>query len=385
MESVRIGLVGLGNMGRAHKANLLAGKVKGLELVAVCDLPPALEGVEEDLAKFTDAGEMIASGKLDAIHIATPHPFHCEIGCKALEAGLHVMMEKPLAVHKAECEQLIAAYKDKSKVFAAMFNQRTDPLYRKLKDLIDSGELGEVRRVQWNVTDWFRTQEYYASGGWRATWRGEGGGVLLNQCPHNLDLFQWIFGMPSEVHGFCNFGRYHQIEVEDDVSAYFRYPNGCNALFVTSTGEAPGVNRLEVVGEQGLVRLEDGTLHFRRNRTPMSEFSNETPSSFTQPEVWDTTIPVDGEAGQHLEILQNFTNAILHGETLISPAIEGIHSVELANAVLYSAWQNETIKLPLDSSAYKSELQDRIDKSTFKKREPRKTGGASADDFAKSF
>ena len=384
-NNVRIGLVGLGNMGRAHKANLLAGKVKGLELTAVCDLEHMLTGIEEGLATFTDAAVMIASGKIDAIHIATPHPFHCAIGCQALEAGLHVMMEKPLAVHKAECEQLITAYQDKSKVFAAMFNQRTDPVYKKLKELITSGEIGQVRRVQWNVTDWFRTQEYYASGGWRATWKGEGGGVLLNQCPHNLDLFQWLFGMPSQVHGFCNFGRYHQIEVEDDVSAYFRYPDGMNALFVTSTGEAPGVNRLEVIAEQGLITLEDGALHFRRNRQPMSSFSDETLSSFGKPEVWDIDVPVDGEAGQHIEILQNFTNAILHGEELISPATEGIHSVELANAVLYSAWQNQTIELPLDSSAYASALEQRITQSTFKKREPRKTGGASADDFSKSF
>ena len=385
MDTVRLGLVGLGNMGRAHKANILAGKVKGLELVAVCDLEHMLIGVEEGLATFTDATDMIASGKIDAIHIATPHPFHCAIGCQALEAGLHVMMEKPLAVHKEECERLIAAYSDKSKVFAAMFNQRTDPVYRKLKDLIDSGELGEIRRVQWNVTDWFRTQQYYASGGWRATWKGEGGGVLLNQCPHNLDLFQWIFGMPNKVHGFCNFGRYHQVEVEDDVSAYLSYSNGMNALFVTSTGEAPGVNRLEVVGEQGLVTLENGELSFTRNRQPMSKFSDETASSFAKPEAWDVKVPVDGEAGQHIEILQNFTNAILLGEELISPAVEGIHSVELANAVLYSAWEDATITLPLDSAVYSKALQERIDASTFKKRAPKNTGGASSDDFSKSF
>jgi predicted dehydrogenase len=385
MDTVRLGLVGLGNMGRAHKVNILTGKVKGLELVAVCDLEHMLTGIEEGLATFTDATDMIASGKIDAIHIATPHPFHCAIGCQALEAGLHVMMEKPLAVHKEECERLIAAYSDKSKVFAAMFNQRTDPVYRKLKDLIDSGELGEIRRVQWNVTDWFRTQQYYASGGWRATWKGEGGGVLLNQCPHNLDLFQWIFGMPNKVHGFCNFGRYHQVEVEDDVSAYLSYSNGMNALFVTSTGEAPGVNRLEVVGEQGLVTLENGQLSFTRNRQPMSKFSDETASSFAKPEAWDVQVPVEGEAGQHIEILQNFTNAILLGEELISPAVEGIHSVELANAVLYSAWEDATITLPLDSAVYSKALQERIDASTFKKRAPKNTGGASSDDFSKSF
>jgi predicted dehydrogenase len=290
-----------------------------------------------------------------------------------------------LAVHKPDCERLIAAWKGQPQVFAAMFNQRTEPLYRKLKDLVDSGELGEVRRVQWTVTDWFRTEEYYASGGWRATWKGEGGGVLLNQCPHNLDLFQWIFGMPRAVRGFCQFGRYHQIEVEDDVTAYFQYENGTTAVFVTSTGEAPGVNRLEVAAENGLVTLEGGKLRFRRNRVPASRFRDESLSSFGKPEVWEVEVPVDGEAGQHNAILQSFANAILRGDKLLSPGEEGIRSVELANAILFSAWTGETVELPMDGTAYVRELERRIAASTFRKREPRCSGLASSDDFAKSF
>ena len=372
-------------MGRAHLKNICDGKVTGLKVTAVCDLEQNLVNIPEGINAFSHYSELFDSDGIDAVHIAVPHPFHCEIGVAALNAGLHVMMEKPLAVHKAECEQLLAAHKDKSRIFAAMFNQRTDPYYRRVRDLVQNGELGDVRRVHWTVTDWFRTQEYYASGGWRATWKGEGGGVLLNQCPHNLDLYQWMFGMPSRVHGFCQFGRYHQIEVEDDVTAYLQYPDGRTGVFVTSTGEAPGVNRLEVIGERGHLKLEDNNLLFRRNRVGMSRFSDESASSFGKPDCWNVDIPVSGQAGQHNAILQNFADAILKDAELISPASDGIHSVELANAILYSAWKNKTIDLPLDSAAYATSLQEKIDTSTFKKREPRRTGLADADDFASSF
>jgi len=223
-ENIRLGIVGLGNMGRAHRQNILDSKVTGIDLSAVCDVAQGLPEKRDGESQFTDVGDMIASAKIDAIHICTPHPSHREIGVQALNAGLHVLMEKPLAVHKADCRALIDAYDatGREKIFAAMFNQRTDPHYKTLKKMIDAGETGKVRRIHWSVTDWFRTEYYYALGGWRATWKGEGGGVLLNQCPHNLDLLQWLFGMPEQVTGFLNFGRYHQIEVEDDATLYLR-------------------------------------------------------------------------------------------------------------------------------------------------------------------
>ncbi|MEZ5304809.1 MAG: Gfo/Idh/MocA family oxidoreductase [Verrucomicrobiales bacterium] len=316
-------------MGRAHRQNLIAGKVDRLELTAICDLPQSLPEKREGEAQFTDVGEMARSGEVDAVLIATPHYFHTTMGIEALEAGVHVLVEKPLSVHKADCERLIAAHKKEGQVFAAMFNQRTDPHYTTLKNLIDGGELGEVRRINWEVTHWFRTEFYYASGGWRATWKGEGGGVLLNQCPHNLDLFQWLFGMPKFVHGFCNFGRYHQIEVEDDVTVYFGYEGGKSGLLIASTGEAPGQNRLEVTCERGLVRVEDGAIRWTRNARETSEFSDQVNAGFAKPDTWDVTIPIEGTGGQHLAIMQNFTNAILDGEPLLSPAAEGINSVEL--------------------------------------------------------
>jgi predicted dehydrogenase len=387
MEKVRLGIVGLGNMGRAHRQNILDGKIPGLELTAVCEMSAMLPEPREGETQFTDVNEMIASGEIDAIHICTPHFSHTTIGIAALQAGLHVMVEKPLSVHKADCERLIAAHTDKSKVFAAMFNQRTSPLYKKVKDMIDSGEIGEIRRIIWQVTDWFRTEYYYASGGWRATWKGEGGGVLLNQCPHNLDLFQWFFGMPDSITGYCSFGRYHQIEVEDDVTAYLKWNDGKTAVFVTSTGESPGINRLEITAEQGLLTVEGGKITFRRNRTPMSEFSDQTDLAFGTTEVWNIDIPVEtSDVSQHVEILRNFTNAILHGEELISPAHEGTRSIELANSILLSEWQgNARIDLPMDAAKYEKELLHRGDTSTFKKREIDPNKKTTTADFSKSF
>lgn len=385
MDNVRLGIVGLGNMGKAHLGNIRAGKVAGLRVTALCESVGTLPPLQSGEHPFSDVNEMIHSGKIDAILICTPHFSHTTIGIEALKSGLHVLVEKPISVHKADCERLIEAHTDKSKIFAAMFNMRTNATFKKVKDLIDSGEIGEVRRVHWEVTNWFRTNYYYATGGWRGTWKGEGGGVLMNQCPHNLDLFQWMFGMPQRIRGFCQFGRYHEVEVEDNVTAVFGYDNGTTATFVTSTGEAPGRNVLEISAEQGRVTVTDGTkIHFQRNRQPMSKFCMEAEAAFAMPESWHMDIPVaDAGGGQHVEILQNFTNAIIKGETLLSPAEEGIRSVELANAILLSTWQDKTIELPMSSADYERILIEKGEKSTFQK--TKVVAKASADDFAKSF
>jgi len=385
-ENIRLGIVGLGNMGRAHRQNILDSKVTGIDLSAVCDIPKGLPEQRDGETQFTDVGAMIASGTIDAIHICTPHPSHREIGVQALQAGLHVLMEKPLAVHKADCRALIDAYDatGREKVFAAMFNQRTDPHYKTLKKMIDAGETGKVRRIHWSVTDWFRTEYYYALGGWRATWKGEGGGVLLNQCPHNLDLLQWLFGMPEQVTGFLNFGRYHQVEVEDDATLYLRYADGKNATFITSTGEAPGINRLEVIAERGVLTVDEGMIRWIRNETDASTFSDTAESGFAKPATSEIEMPIEGHGGQHIEILQNFADAIRNGTELISPAIEGIHSVELANAALLSAWQGKTINLPMDAEEYAAILNDKAETSTFRKKDIQAAATATADDFAKS-
>ncbi|MGA0332765.1 MAG: Gfo/Idh/MocA family protein [Kiritimatiellia bacterium] len=234
-KTVGVGIIGIGNMGRGHCKNIIDGKIPGLELAAIADLLPEKADLFPGATYFESGQELIASGKVEAVIIATPHYDHTTLGIAALQAGLHVLVEKPISVHKADCERLIAAHTDKKQVFAAMFNQRTDPRYVKLKKMITSGEFGKINRVQWTITDWFRSEFYYASGGWRATWKGEGGGVLLNQCPHQLDLWQWLFGLPSSVRAHLELGRFHDIEVEDDVTAYLRYPDGMSGVFITTS------------------------------------------------------------------------------------------------------------------------------------------------------
>lgn len=382
MKKVRLGIIGAGVMGSTHAHWLLQGKVPRLELAALCDTNPEAFQPFPGVPTFASSDALIRSGKVDAVLVATPHYDHTTIGIAALKAGLHVMVEKPISVHKADAERLIRAHTNKKQVFSAMFNQRTDPCYIKLRAMIHNGELGPIRRANWIITNWFRTQAYYDSGGWRATWGGEGGGVLLNQCPHQLDLWQWLFGMPDQVRAFCQIGRYHKIEVEDDVAATLLYKNGTTGSFITSTGEAPGTNRLEVAAERGKVVIENGEFRFTRNEVEMSKFCRTEKGKFGTPPVWNVQIPLPGGNGpQHLGILQNFTEAILDGKPLIAPASEGVGGVELANAMLMSSFLDKTIDLPLNASAYEKLLKKKITGSRFKK----VVKAVKNDDFSKSF
>jgi predicted dehydrogenase len=383
MKSVRLGIIGLGNMGTGHADTIVSGKISRCEITAVCDPAPEKLGRFPNAVAFTRSEELIRSGPVDAVLIATPHYDHTTIGIDALRRGLHVLVEKPVSVHKADGERLIAAHQNPRQVFAAMFNQRTDPYYRKVRDLIQNGELGPIRRINWIITNWFRTDAYYKLGSWRATWAGEGGGILLNQCPHNLDLFQWFFGMPKRVRGFCGFGRYHDIEVEDDVTAYFEYVDGATGVLVASTGEAPGTNRLEVTAENGKLVFENDTLTFTRNEMPMSEFSRAATKPFATPATKESKFTFPDHGDQHVEVLRNFIDAILDGKPLIAPASEGIHSIELANAILFSSAQNQTIELPLDAAAYERYLKEKFSTSRYQK-EAGHAPGALADDFASS-
>jgi len=381
MKHVRVGIIGLGNIGRYHAEYLLNHKVSRCELTAVADAFAPLDAYKA-LKTFQDGEALIRSGEVDAVIIATPHYQHTTLGIAALAQGLHVMVEKPISVHKADAERLIAAHRQRPQlVFGAMFQLRTEPRYVKIKRLITSGELGGIARVNWLMTDWFRTEAYYASGGWRATWKGEGGGVLLNQCPHNLDILQWLCGVPARVRGFCQLGRYHNIEVEDNVTAYLEYAGGATGVFITSTGEAPGTNRLELAGTRGKVVLENNRLTFTRNEMSMLEFSRTAKGGFARPEVWNAEIPFENAPAQHATLMQNFVDAILDGTPLIAPAEEGLHSVELANAILYSSLTGQTIELPLDAAAYEKKLNQLIADSRFEK----KVVAVSGEDFTKSF
>ncbi len=362
-NTVRIGVIGLGNMGLVHARHLLEGKVARASLAAVADQNPKRLTMLAGVPGFAGSAALFRTKLVDAVIVATPHYDHSVTGIAALRAGMHVLMEKPLAVDKADAERLLAAHTNRRKIFGVVFNQRTDPAYRRLRELVRGGELGAVRRVSWTITDWFRPNAYFSGSNWRATWVGEGGGVLINQSTHNLDLLQWIFGPPVSVRGFCRFGRYHPIEVEDDVTAYLEFANGSHATFITSTGEAPGTNRLEVAAENGRVVIEPGSFRYTRNAEPMSRFSRRTREPFAKPATTEVPVEIKEAGGQHLEIVQNFVDAILDRRPLIAPAAEGIRTVELVNAVLLSSWTGRTLELPMNSVTYRRWLKRKIAES----------------------
>lgn len=383
MEKVRIGIVGMGNMGKYHADYLIKGKVAHAELSAVCSTSPEkLSAYKDAVAIFGNGEEMIRSGSIDAVLVATPHYQHTSLGIYAIENGIHLMVEKPISAHKADAERLIeVSTQHPDIVFGGMFQLRTEPRYMKLKKLIADGDLGDIVRINWIITDWFRTEAYYASGGWRATWKGEGGGVLLNQCLHQLDALQWLVGMPSKVRSFAQCGRFHNIEVEDNVTAYLEYPNGATGVFVSSTGEAPGSNRFEIAGTRGRVVLENDQIKFTRNESCMLEHSKNSPIGFSKPEVWEVDIPFGNAELSHAILMRNFVEAIRNKTPLIAPGAEGIHSVELANVLLYSSLVDQTINLPMDGAAFEAKLQQLIDESTHEK----KVVEISDEDFASSF
>jgi predicted dehydrogenase len=354
---LRFGLIGLGNIGKVHCANFAAGKIPRGVLAAASDLRPPSSGTLPDGVRFfPDADAMLASGLVDAVIVATPHPLHRALGEKVLSAGLHLMMEKPLAAAKLDGERLLAHPRKPGQVFAIMMNLRTHPHYRRIRALLADGALGKLQRVQWTITNWFRPEAYYTLSNWRATWRGEGGGVLVNQALHNLDILQWLCGMPASLRAFCQFGRDHDIEVEDAVTAFLHYENGATGVFTTATGEAPGVNRLEIAGTRGLVILENERLLLAENERDAADYSRSTDNAFGAPGATVRELECESGNPSHAGVLANFIEAILDGAPLLADAPEGLKSVELANAMLYSTWKNETVALPLDPAAYQAAL-----------------------------
>lgn len=373
MEKVRFGIVGVGNMGSGHAKSFLGGKVEHGILTAICDLKKermekvrAMDGGAE-LATYTDYRDLFASGKVDAVIVAVPHYFHPRISMDALAAGLHVISEKPEGVYTKQVKELNEAAGGSNRLFTVMFNQRTNCVYRKMREMIRNGELGEIKRVNWIITTWYRSQSYYDSGDWRATWRGEGGGVLFNQCPHQLDLLQWVTGMmPSRIRSFCHFGKWHDIEVEDDVTAYLEYPNGATGVFITSTGDTPGTNRFEILGNNGKLVCEHDRLTFTKLAMPEREFNATYRGGFGEPEREEIAVETDGQNPQHVGILNNFANVVLGLEPLFVDGREGIHGVELMDAMLLSTWKDRTVTLPIDDDEYWDELQKHIAVSRLK-------------------
>ena len=372
MPKVRLGIIGVGNMGSGHAANILAGKCPEIELTAVADRREARrqwakDTLPEGTAIFEEGSDLIQSGLCDAVHICTPHYQHPTLAMEAFAAGLHVMCEKPAGVYTKAVREMNEAAEKSGKVFAMMFNQRTNCVYRKMHEMVHSGQLGELKRVNWIITDWYRTQIYYDSGDWRATWEGEGGGVLLNQCPHQLDLLQWICGLPKTVQAFCQEGKWHDIEVEDDVTAYLQFANGATGVFVTTTGDAPGTNRFEVTGTLGKLVCENDKLTFWKLAQDEREFCRTATEGFAQPQCQQVEVETDGENLQHVGVLNAFAGKILHGTPLVAEGTEGLGGLTLSNAMHLSSWLGRAVDIPFDEELFLSELNKR--RATSRKKE----------------
>ena len=364
MAKVKLGIIGVGNMGTGHSKNYLDGLMPEIEITAVADRNPARrEWAKENLPGvkvFEEGVDLIHSGACEAVLIATPHYQHPPLAIEAFKNGLHVMVEKPAGVYTLQVREMNAeADRHPELTFGMMFNQRTNCVYRKAKELIDSGALGEIKRMIWVVTDWYRTQSYYDAGAWRATWDGEGGGVLLNQCPHQLDLLQWLCGLPTTVRTFCHEGKWHDIEVEDDVTAYLEFPGGATGVFIASTGELPGTNRLEIACDRGKVVCENGQLTLWRLPQSESAYYRRSASAYPHAEVQVETLPLDGENPQHVGVLNAFAAHILHGAPLVADGAEGIRALMLSNAMHLSSWTNQTVSLPIDEELFLKLLNEK--------------------------
>ncbi len=371
MDKVRMGIIGAGNMGSGHIQNILAGMCPEIEVTAVADRRASRrEWAKKTLpaaAIFEEGSDLIASGLCDAVHICTPHYQHPPLAIDAFRHGLHVMCEKPAGVYTLQVREMLAeADRHPELTFGMMFNQRTNCVYRKLKEMIDGGELGKIKRMSWLITDWYRTQEYYDSGAWRATWAGEGGGVLLNQCPHQLDLLQWLCGLPTRVTAFCHEGKWHDIEVEDDVTAYLEFENGATGVFVTTTGDAPGTNRLEISGTKGKAVCEYDRLTFTRNLEDEETWRFSCKEGFKKPPTETVDVETDGLNIQHPAVLNAFAGHILRGEKLVADGREGIRGLMLSNAMHLSAWTGAPVTLPFDEQQFKDLLMEKCKTSRHK-------------------
>ena len=357
MDKVRLGIIGIGNMGSSHAKNIIEGKTPDIELTAVADRKEdrrkwAKETLPESVKIFTEGTELMDSKVCDAVIVAVPHYQHPELTIYGLQHGLHVLCEKPAGVYTKQVREMIEVSEKSDKVFAMMFNQRTNCVYRKMHELVHSGELGAIKRVNWIITDWYRTQIYYDSGAWRATWNGEGGGVLLNQCPHQLDLLTWICGVPTKVRAFCHEGKWHDIEVEDDVTAYMEFENGATGVFVTTTGDAPGTNRFEIDLEMGKLVCEDDKLILHRLAVNEREFCKTATDGFAKPECTVEEVETDGRNEQHVGVMNAFANKILGKGELVAPGREGINGLMLSNAMHLSSWTDQTVTLPVDEDKF---------------------------------
>lgn len=365
-KKIRLGIIGLGNMGSTHAKNAVNGSCPDFELVAIADVNPdrivwGKNNLPDNIVYYTDAVDMLDSGLLDACIVSVPHYDHPKYAIECMKRDIHVMVEKPAGVYTKQVRLMNEeADRHPQLSFGMMFCLRTNCIYRKMRELIQSGAYGEIRRTNWIITNWYRPQAYYDSGSWRATWSGEGGGVLLNQCPHQLDLWQWICGMPVKVRSHMHFGKWHDIEVEDDVTTYVEYENGATGVFVTSTGDAYGTNRFEVQLDKGKIVVEEDKLRVWEFDMTEQEFSKTNKIPFQNVGVHEVKVELDGSYPLHVGVMNEWAGSILRGTPMTADGREGILGLTLSNAMHLSAFQNREVLLPIDEDVYCEELMKRV-------------------------
>lgn len=377
MKTVRLGVIGLGQQGGYYAGFLAEGKVKNMVLGAICDIDPAKNQLAAekypDVPFFDNYIEMLESGVVDAIVTCVPHYLHPEMGIEALKRNIHALVEKPAGVYTKQVKELNEFAASKPELtFGIMFNQRTNPLYQKVKEVIDNGEIGAIRRTNWIITTWWRPQGYYDSSAWRATWSGEGGGVLVNQAPHQLDLLQWICGMPKKVVSNVKYGYQRDIVVEDEVTTILDYGNGATGVFVTCTHDIIGTDRFEILGDNGKIVVDDSKkVTIKRLKTPEPEM-NKTMSmqdimklfmGGNQSDIYTEEVIEFGSTWgtQHISVMENFAAAIVEGAPLLAPGSDGIKGVALANAIHLSSWLGKEVELPIDEDLFLEELNKKIE------------------------
>ena len=380
--NMNIAIIGMGNMGSRYARMICDDIIKDVKLVAVtrisADKKELLERLDyEKIPVFDSADALfdkIEKGELktDAVIIATPHYSHEEIAKRAFKNRLHVLCEKPSGVYSRQARLMEESAEKSGCVFGMMFNQRTRPVYQRLHDIVQSGKYGNLKRVNWTVTDWYRPNLYYKTSSWHATWAKDGGGVILNQCPHNLDLLHWICGMPSRVQGFCPEGQFHDIEVEDDVTAYFEWGNGASGVFVTSTGDAPGINRLEISLEEAMIVCENNTIRIGEIAEELGckeALYRAASTDFFRPiHGVGSEITVDCEEDTYEKVLQNFADAC-RGKTEMFPSgYEGRKSLLIGNAIYLSSWENRMVEIPEEGSVSETEFERIFEEHLSKRR-----------------
>lgn len=365
-KKVRIGLVGLGGMGQGHIGYI--NELSEAKLAAVSDVNA---GVTKEISGkykvpgFTDYRRLLESKLIDAVLVATPHYLHPEVGIAAMRKGIHCLSEKPIAVSVAKADEFVKTAKKHNVVFGVMYQLRTLPEIRLARKIIKSKRLGEIRRTCM-IEPNYRSQAYYDSAGWRATWKGEGGGVLVNQAPHGEDLFLLLGGLPSRVTAKTR-TRLHKIETEDEVAALLEYPNGAWGYYYTTTNEVPTTTLMEISGDKGKLLYQNGVLKLYSPKRSIPEFTFSSKDIWAKPEVIEEKLELPQCETGHKEIIRNFCASILSGEKLIASGEEGLWSVEFFNALILSGRKNKPVDIPVDREEYE-ELLENLKKGSQNKR-----------------